>query len=118
MQIVAGDGNDRLRGGGIDEVLEGGRGNDFFHFGGGPGGGNDTFISRSDDADTFEIGDIDGTVRIKGFNGAGVAGGDTIQIIGPATVTRSQETTTFNWGEGKAVVDAVGLTQGTDYFFV
>jgi hypothetical protein len=59
-----------------------------------------------------------GTVQIKGFNGAGVAGGDTIQIIGPATVTRSQETTIFDWGEGKAVVDAVGLAQGIDYFFV
>ena len=36
MQIVAGDGNDQLLGGSIDEVLEGGRGNDFFSFGGGP----------------------------------------------------------------------------------
>jgi hypothetical protein len=71
-----------------------------------------------DDTDSFEIGSIEGTVQIKGFNGAGVAGGDTIQISGPATVTRSQETTTFDWGEGKAVVDAVGLAQGTDYFFI
>jgi Ca2+-binding RTX toxin-like protein len=119
MQIVAGDGNDRLHGGSIDEVLEGGRGNDHFRFGGDVlGGGNDTFISRTDDADTFEIDSIEGTVRIEGFNGAGAAGGDTIQIIGRATVIRSQETTIFDWGEGKAVVDAVGLTQGIDYFFI
>jgi Ca2+-binding RTX toxin-like protein len=103
MQIVAGDGNDQLRGGSIDEVLDGGRGNDFFRFGGSLEGGNDTFISGKDDADTFEIDSIEGTVRIKGFNGAGTAGGDTIQITGPATVTRSLETTTFDWGEGKAV---------------
>jgi hypothetical protein len=38
--------------------------------------------------------------------------------IGPATVTRSQETTIFDWGEGKAVVDALGLAQGIDYFFI
>jgi len=114
MQIVAGNGNDQLFGGSIDEVLEGGRGNDSFWF----GGGNDTFISRTDDADSFEVGGTEGIVRIKGFNGAGVAGGDTIQIIGLATVTRSQETTIFDWGESKAVVDALGLTQGIDYFFI
>ena len=72
-------------------------------------GGNDTFISRTDDADIFEIGGIGGAVRIQGFNGAGSAGGDTIQIIEPATVTRNQGTTIFDWGEGKAIVDAVGL---------
>jgi Ca2+-binding RTX toxin-like protein len=121
MQIVTGDGDDQLQGGSIDEVLEGGRGNDLFRFasGGGPSeGGSDTFISRLDDADTFQIGGITGGVRIQGFNGAGIAGGDTIQIIGPATVTRSQGTTIIDWGEGRAVVDAVGLREGSDYLFI
>jgi Ca2+-binding RTX toxin-like protein len=121
MQIVAGDGNDQLLGGSIDEVLEGGRGNDFFSFApaGGPfEGGSDTFISRMDDADIFQIGGIGGVVRIQGFNGASSSGGDTIRIIEPATVTRNQGTTIFDWGEGRAIVDAVGLGQGSDYFFI
>jgi Ca2+-binding RTX toxin-like protein len=121
MQLLAGDGNDQLFGGSIDEVLEGGRGNDFFRFGGDvTGGGTDIFISRLDDTDTFQIGGIGGSVRIKGFNGAGSAGGDTIQIIdpGPVTVTRSQGATNFDWGEGRAVVEAVGLVEGRDYFFM
>ena len=114
MQLVAGDGNDRLFSGEIDEVLEGGRGNDFFQF----GGGRDTFISRTDDADIFEIGGTGGAVRIRGFNGAGSAGGDTVRITEAATVTRNQGTTTFDWGEGRAVVDSGELVEGTDYSFV
>lgn len=113
MQLVSGDGNDGFSSGTIDEVLDGGRGNDFFRF----GGGNDRFISRLDDADRFEVGSAAGTVRIQGFNGAGTAGGDTITITEPATVTRAGTTTVFDWGEGEAVVNAVGLVEGTDYYF-
>ncbi|WP_207477145.1 calcium-binding protein [Arenibaculum pallidiluteum] len=114
MHFVSGTGNDTIFSGAIDEVLDGGRGDDFFRF----GGGNDTFISRMGDADTFEVGFHDGTVRIQGFNGAGVAGGDRLTINGPATVTRSQGATVFDWSDGQAIVNAVGLVEGVDYFFL
>ncbi len=57
-------------------------------------------------------------MTIQGFTGAARRVGDIIEITEPATRTVSQGKTIFDWGEGKAIVDAVELVEGVDYFFV
>lgn len=91
--IYAGRGNDKLFGEAGDDYLNGGDGSD--RFDGGPGadfyerespfvGGSNTFVLRKLQStplifDTFDYG---GPAGYASFNGAGVAGGDIIDLAG------------------------------------
>ncbi|GEO43037.1 calcium-binding protein [Skermanella aerolata] len=116
MTVVGGDGDDRFVTGPANEVLEGGKGNDTFWV---SNNGHDRLISNPDDADHFTFNSFDPSVaEIEGFNGQGRAGGDRIDFFGTdVTVTeRADGTTLFDWGNGQAIVDAVGLVANQDYF--
>ena len=119
---------DEFHGGYGDDIFKGGAGNDDFHI----SCGNDLLISENNDADTFYFKPAGyGTnATITGFNGSGVAGGDTIHISdGAATGYSSMESggkTTFTQNGEQAegdiaaqfTIDAVGLKEGVDYFFL
>lgn len=118
--ITGGEGDDAFWAGVEDEVIDGGGGNDAFYstsF----RTGTDLFLSRLDDADTFVFAtDQVGFTSILGFNGQGSTFGDAIEIIdfdasGVGVIERGDGTTLFDWGEGQALVDAVGLVPGIDY---
>jgi Ca2+-binding RTX toxin-like protein len=69
---------DEFYGGYGNDIFKGGAGNDDFYI----KGGDDLLISEAGDADTFFFSpDTYGAnATITGFNGAGIAGGDTIHI--------------------------------------
>ena len=117
--------NDTFKGGSGNERFEGGAGNDIFN----GGHGNDTLVSLTTDSDTL-IFDVlhKGADIVKGFNGAGVAGGDMLTFLDsrdgyiPLKITESAtaHTTKFEWtntaGTASSVtVDAIGLKAGIDY---
>jgi Ca2+-binding RTX toxin-like protein len=116
--------NDEFYGGCGNDILKGGAGNDDFHI----RGGEDLMISETNDADRFYFEpDVYGTsATVSGFNGAGASGGDTIHIWsgqkdalkistagGKTTLDVFDEYTT-----NTITVDAIGLKEGIDYFFV
>jgi Ca2+-binding RTX toxin-like protein len=100
------------------DTMRGGAGNDHFF----AGGGNDKIISLENDADTFEFNGWGGTTTVTGFNGEGVYGGDRVNIpkyYFDGKPVESNGWTTFSLTSGDVVkVDAVGLDEGVDYFFV
>jgi Ca2+-binding RTX toxin-like protein len=90
-QLAGGNGNDYLRGGSANDSLNGGAGDDRLIGGAGNdvltggtgadrifgGAGNDTFLIRAGDLATGSVKD-----QIIDFEGAGVAGGDMLRLVG------------------------------------
>ena len=116
---------DEFHGGYENDVLKGGAGNDDFYI----VGGFDLLISETNDADRFYFRpDAYGTnATVTGFNGAGIAGGDRIYIRAEhkesITITTANGKTTLDVSQEDDAyslisVDAVGLKQDVDYFFV
>ena len=121
--------NDVFHSWGASDTMIGAGGNDDFYI----TGGKDTVISGAKDADRFYF---DATypadAKITGFNGAGEWGGDRLYFdngYGAAitsTITEADGKTEFeietggdySYGLTTVVVDAVGLEEGVDYFFV
>jgi hypothetical protein len=65
--------------------------------------------------------DNDGHMELTGFNGAGVDGGHVITFQGGANdvaVAEHDGHTTLSYGDCDLTVDAVGLVQGMDYWFL
>uniref|UniRef100_B0T214 Hemolysin-type calcium-binding region n=1 Tax=Caulobacter sp. (strain K31) TaxID=366602 RepID=B0T214_CAUSK len=80
--LCGGSGNDSLNGGAGDDRLIGGAGNDVLTGGTGAdrmfgGAGNDTFLIRAGDLATGPVKD-----QIIDFEGAGVTGGDMLRLVG------------------------------------
>ncbi|MBN8531359.1 MAG: hypothetical protein J0L97_05805 [Alphaproteobacteria bacterium] len=116
--------NDSLFGNFAEDTLHGGAGNDSLH----GGQGNDTLNGgEGDDSHNGGLGDdvfvysaLSGTDHIFGFAGAGVAGGDVIQIasslLGGSSVTslitvaNGDSTITLSSGHAIVVEEVVGLT--------
>lgn len=116
---------DEFHGGYGNDILKGGAGNDDFYI----KGGYDFLLSETNDADRFFFNpDIYGTdANVTGFNGAGAVGGDVLHInVGGWNDMEIKETsskTTFvlntdNTYVSQISVDATGLKQDVDYFFV
>lgn len=110
-------GNDYFYDGFGVNTLNGGAGNDTIDW----LGGNDTLIGGTG-ADTFNFTSKEvGNVKIKGFEGAGVKGGDMIHLgydMTGAKVTTGTDYTKFDMGDGMTLtVDVVGLVKGVDYDF-
>jgi Ca2+-binding RTX toxin-like protein len=87
------------------------------------GGAGDDDLTGGPGADTYNVtfsnlGEGDDT--ITGFSGAGHAGGDVLNIgVDVDTVTHSGGQTVFTYEDGGSItVDAVGLVENQDYFFV
>lgn len=112
--VGGGDGNDELYGGAGNDRISGGTGVDWMV----GGSGDDVFSDY--------LPDMFGET-ITGFQGAGDAGGDTLELLLPATpdrikVTEGADFTTFDFldddTDSVLTVDAPGLVLGVDYFFV
>jgi Ca2+-binding RTX toxin-like protein len=121
--------NDVFRSYGASDTMRGAGGNDDFYI----SGGKDTVISGANDADRFFF---DATspadAKITGFNGAGKYGGDrlyfdngygssitsTITEVDGKTEFEIESSGDYSYGLTTVVVDAVGLEEGVDYFFV
>jgi hypothetical protein len=102
-------------------------GNDDFHI----DGGYDLIISETNDADRFFFspGSYGTSTTVTGFNGAGVASGDVLYVSNGGLGWDGLKITEAN-GKTKFVVDndpdypaditvnAIGLKQDVDYFFV
>lgn len=126
VTVIGAGSEDSFLGGEGNDVFRGGGGRDFFR----GRGGDDTFISATGDADVmrffgaFEATDPrdSGNDRFQGFNGAGQAGGDQIAFHDfdgiDVAITETGGATVFDWDFGSVTVDAVGLVQNQDYFFV
>ena len=129
INITGTAGNDVFRSYGASDTMTGAGGNDDFYL----TGGKDTVISGANDADRFYFeatSPVDAT--ITGFNGAGKYGGDRIYFdngYGPAvtsTITEVNGKTEFeiessgdySYGLTTVTVDAVGLEEGVDYYFI
>ena len=101
------------------DTMRGGAGNDKFF----AGGGNDKIISLENDSDVFEFNGFGGTTTITGFNGEGVWGGDRINFDeyyrGDSKPVEKDGWTTFSLTSGDVIkVQAVGLDEGVDYFWI
>jgi Ca2+-binding RTX toxin-like protein len=121
--------NDVFRSYSSNDTMRGAAGNDDFYV----TGGRDTVVSGAGDSDRIYF-DATAPVDavITGFNGVGAYGGDRIYFDdswgGPikSTVTESDGKTEFeiestgyyNFGATTVTVDAVGLEEGVDYFFI
>lgn len=148
--ILGGDDNDRIDGGDGADYLKGGNGSDTILGGAGKdvivgGSGNDVLIGGAD-ADTFIFYKSEGGVnavtgvgendQIRGFEGAGVTGGDLLQFYGfdktTAFVTRVESTqvtnlTYYHIGDKDGVAQVLSFTNmgpsvpslklGLDYAF-
>jgi Ca2+-binding RTX toxin-like protein len=134
MEVTGTAGNDILQSGYTSHTLRGGLGNDDFY----AGGGSDTLISTTADADRFYFdGWQEGSSTITGFNGAGAWGGDrlyfdivsdyyyhseSVSEVGGKTVFETRTGWEDDDGNGSYVntvtVDKVGLLEGVDYFWV
>lgn len=133
-KIEGGSGNDTMMGHTGSNVLDGGAGNDTFIL----GGAFDTVVSDANDADVLHLSktvSFSGRHTMTGFNGAGEAGGDTIQFhhgdhdFWDLIVTERDGKTNFtfhygndDWLRGPELqtltVDTVGLAAGVDYFLI
>ena len=90
--IDGGDGNDFILGNGGDDVITGGAGNDTLH----GGAGDDTYI----------FGANSGIDSVLFFEGAGVAGGDIIQIASATGITTTTAAVAaLTYADGNAVLD-------------
>ncbi len=131
ITAVGTSGNDRFQSVYESDIFTGGAGNDQFRV----GGGNDVVFSEPNDSDTFYFESwsvyTHGKTTITGFNGAGVSGGDIIHLgdisgggYQDVKISESNGKTSFtvdSWsgaGSDTWTVDAVGLKQDVDYFFV
>ncbi|MEJ0009590.1 MAG: hypothetical protein WDN72_03110 [Alphaproteobacteria bacterium] len=81
--FLGGNGNDVLTGGSGDDWLDGGAGNNTLS----GGDGNNTLVSNGNDtltggagSDTFSFTSGTGVASITDFTGAGIAGGDVLQV--------------------------------------
>ncbi|WP_417209591.1 Hint domain-containing protein [Antarctobacter sp.] len=118
MAVFAGGGGDTLTGGSGDDILDGGAGADSLTGGAGAdtlsgGDGADTINAGSGDVatggdgdDVFNVtaGDVSGAnLSITGGE-TGEAGGDTLNITGPAVVTMTgAESGTVAWADGSTL---------------
>ncbi|WP_202680189.1 calcium-binding protein [Skermanella mucosa] len=130
--LVAGAGDQVLYGKGGDDVLSGGDGNDELYGGAGKdlisgGAGVDWMVGGSgEDVFSDYLPDMFGET-ITGFQGAGGEGGDTLELLLPATpdrikVTEGADFTTFDFldddTDAVLTVDVAGLLRDVDYFFL
>ena len=130
--LVGGSGRQVLFGRNGDDVIGGGDGDDELYGGAGKdwisgGAGVDWMVGGSgDDVFSDYLPDMLGET-ISRFEGAGRAGGDTLELQLPATPDRIKVTegagfTTFDFldddTDAVLTVDASGLVLGLDYFFV
>ncbi len=128
--VNGGDGNDTILGGSGDDTINGANGDDLVRGGAGVdsltgGAGNDTFLFTAPDFATGASYD-----RITDFQGAGVSGGDIIQLSGfssAATFTQvavSGSSHTYQVTDGAFTGEMVVVYSGTalltagDYVFV
>ena len=121
--------NDVFRSYGASDTMRGAGGNDDFY----ASGGKDTIVSGTKDNDRFYF-DATSPVdaKITGFNGAGEYGGDRIYFDngwGPSitsniniedgkTEFEIESSGEYSYGLTTVIVDAVGLEEGVDYFFI
>ena len=128
LEFVGSRSDDLIEGTPGPDRLEGKTGNDHFSSNGG-----DRVISDIDDEDLISVDtgpsrymSVADRVIITGFNGAGAAGGDEIQLGGPdtkLTATEDQAGTLISWVSasegvtlsGSVHVDAFDLVEGIDY---
>jgi len=129
ISITGTAGDDVFHSYGASDTMIGGAGKDDFHL----TGGKDTVISGLYDADRFYF-DATSPVdaKITGFNGAGEYGGDrlyfdngygsaivsTITEVDGKTEFEIENSGEYNYGLTTVTVDAVGLEEGVDYFFI
>ncbi|MCD6035256.1 MAG: 5-Nucleotidase domain protein [Rickettsiales bacterium] len=114
--VYGGTGNDYLRGGKGDDLVWGGDGNDYIagDLGNDVLWGDDSMLgfAFSSGADTFAIGANTGQDTIMDFQGAGVAGGDILQISSAvkanAAAVLSSTHTVVEGGVTSLVVDLGG----------
>ena len=128
LEFVGSRSDDLIEGTPGPDRLEGKAGNDHFFINGG-----DRVISDINDEDLISVDTgpsrympVADRVIITGFNGAGAAGGDEIQLGGPdtkLTATEDQAGTLISWVSasegvtlsGSVHVDAFDLIEGIDY---
>ena len=130
IQVAGDTKNDIFLGGAGDETLEGRAGNDVFD----GGEGINVYIGGTG-ADEFRLGPDDGLSYVRGFEGAGVTGGDRIVIDrwdGAVTAPNAYTTNIVQTTAGHTLIqladdgvvlatldiDKVGLKFGDDYLFV
>jgi Ca2+-binding RTX toxin-like protein len=123
FEVTGSQFNDSFVLGQFRSVVRGGAGDDRFS----DEGGNDTLISDPNDNDRFVYGGDSKTAgfdTITGFNGAGQAGGDVIELNGPTVgLLEVFEVKGQTWfyhddSDQSIIVDAVGLKEDVDYFFI
>ncbi len=122
VDITGGSKNDTFQSYYASDTMRGGAGNDTFF----SGGGLDKIYSESNDADIFTFNGWGGTTEIRGFNGAGIHGGDRIELpeyyvsnfdaqvkeVGGSTEIR------LDSGDFIKVVGVTGIELGVDLFLV
>ncbi|SPF80391.1 Hint domain-containing protein [Pseudoprimorskyibacter insulae] len=98
--LVGGDGNDVLTGGADADILEGGAGNDTIT------AGEDDVVSGGDGDDVVNVSrdDVAGGTLIASGGEGGETAGDTLNIIGPATIDfATAESGTVTWLDGSVL---------------
>ncbi|WP_158045335.1 calcium-binding protein [Skermanella pratensis] len=130
--LAAGAGDQVLYGKGGDDMISGGDGNDELYGGAGNdlisgGAGLDWMVGGSgDDVFSDYLPDMFGETII-GFEGAGEAGGDTLELLLPAPrdrikITEGADFTTFDFldddTDAVLTVGVTGLLLGEDYFLL
>jgi hypothetical protein len=122
VDITGGAKNDTFQSYYGSDKMRGGGGNDTFFV----GGGDDIIYSEANDADTITFNGWGGSTTINGFNGAGLYGGDRIEVpeyyvhdINTQMVESNGSTTiSLDSGDIIKVVGVTGLDLGVDIFLV